>query len=162
MPVAARDGQTDDPVRIRADLKRPYLLMPMLLLGLAACIACVVCLAALAGAFYKPGVAAGAARAALLCFVPFAYIRWIYAARSVLILDNHGLRMTQPFATWSALWDEITFVQTTSAWDVTHRGGIAAGVRITLRDGHSRHIPDILAMTRTDLATLIAARRKHR
>ena len=160
MPVAMQHGQTEGPVVICADLKRPYLFLPMLLLGTGAGIAFVVCVAALAGAFHKPGIGAGAARATLLCLVPFSYIRWIYAARSVLVLDDQGLHMTQPFAKWSVRWEDITLVQTTSAWDVTHRGGIAAGVRISVRDASSRHIPDVLSIRRRELAAMIGARRK--
>ena len=95
-----------------------------------------------------------------MVFVPFAYIRWFYVKVTALTLDDTGLRMAQPFALWFVRWSEIHFVQTTSAWDVTHRGGIAAGVRIVLRDGSVRHIPDILEVTKTLLVQMIAARRE--
>ena len=155
MLLAASDRESKYPACIKADLRRVYLLIPTVLSGLAASIAAVVWFAAVAGVFNRPGVAAGAARATFLCFAPFAYIRWVYARRSVLIVNETGLRMRQPFASWSITWSQIASVGITSAWDMTHRGGIAAGVRISLRDGSSCHIPDILAVKRKELAQMI-------
>lgn len=153
-------GAVNRPLNIGTNMRSHYLRLPMWALALAIMVSAVVFLGGiLMSDSHLKGVSSSAVRAALLCSIPFAYIRWIYARRTQLTLDDDGVTLRQPFAVWTVAWNRISSVLVTSPFDVTHRGGIAAGVRLTLDDGVVRHIPDVLSLPRSELARCISLRR---
>lgn len=86
----------------------------------------------------------------------FAYIRWVYVARTRLVMDRAGLCLHQPLATQRAAWDEIADVRTVGPMMPTHRGGIPLAVRVTLSTGGSIGIPDVFTLRRDALTSCVA------
>ncbi len=143
-------------ISISPDVGRLYLKFPIVLSAIVAATALTI-----AVIFYaQPGhpaatIASAAMRIAVLSFVPFAYIRWFYPSRTNLVVNDVGITMRQPLATWTINWTDLSSVRATSPLEPTHRGGIAAGIRLLTTRGKPHHIPDIFKMRRNDIVNLI-------
>ena len=92
-------------------------------------------------------------------FIVWLVVRWTKSA-TILEMEKDGVTFKGLSARWTAPWTNIIAVRTRSAWEGTSAGGYSAGVRLTLRDGRTRDIPDYLVLPRADLAHLIDMRRK--
>lgn len=141
-----------------ADRRRWPLRLPLTVLGLIAAGAGVACLLGLFHVVHDPHLAGNAAQSMLFYGAMFAYLRWGYVGVTRLTLDASGVSLRQPFAAWSVAWPEIATITVTNWLDVGMRGGTAAGVRLRLRSGASRRIPDVFTARRAELARLIASR----
>lgn len=148
-------GSGDDAaVMIRADIRRATLRVPLFLL--AASVA--VCASILALGAVR--AEAGSLRIGTVCALGFAYLRWVYAARTMLIVDAEGVVFRQPHSRWRVGWREVARVSETDFLTPAHRGGVAAGVRLTMQAGGHRNLPNVLRLPRADLARLLAAKSK--
>lgn len=145
------------PLTVVADPGRPSIKLPCAVLGLVVLAALVVpVVAAVAGPRGSfQAVVPGCVLAFLLAGAVLSFIRLVYVRGTRLVLDEGGLALDQPFAAWRVAWADIVLVSVTSPYDPTHRGGIAAGVRLRLADGTSRHVPDVLSIERHELARMI-------
>lgn len=150
------------PLTVGADPGRACLRLPAL--ALAAVMAASVLVALWASLLGPPGAAGtvlpGCARAFLPAAAAWAYIRLLYVRLTRLTLDAAGLELRQPFARWRVGWAAIAGLTVTSPFDPTHKGGVAAGVRVRLADGTVRHIPDVLSVHRRDLVATIEEHRR--
>ena len=89
-----------------------------------------------------------------------SFLRLIYARVTRLTMDAAGVELRQPFRIWRAPWKEIAGIRVSGPFDPVHRGGVAAGVWLRLRDGTEHQIPDVLAVPRRELAQAIGERSK--
>lgn len=150
------------PVTIEADPGRPYIRVPILVLGVVVIVAAMVPLVvwAVHGTHALHAVVPASTQTFIIGSLVLYYIRIVYSGRTRLNLDAVGVTLEQPFASWTVRWAEITGLTVTSPWDLTHKGGVAAGVRLAVTLGRARHIPDVLRLKRGDVAALIEAHRK--
>ncbi len=141
------------PTILQADPGRWVFRLPLTILGCAVAASLLVILARVfagAGRELSPAAQAGA-RIAPLCALAYAYIRFVYVARTRLAIDDSGISLRQPVLSWTVSWPEISDIREAGPLVPTNRGGIAPAALLCLRQGGRRAIPDIFKVSRAEL-----------
>ena len=156
--MTAATGAPTWPICLAADPRRLAFRLALGVLGLAVLgSAALLVLRAVTGPAHWLGNSAQAASRILpISAAIFATIRWVYVARTRLVLDGAGLCLHQPLATRRAAWCEIADVQVVGPMMPTHRGGIPIAIRVTLSTGRTIAIPDVFTLRRDALAACVA------
>ena len=147
----------DAPTTLYADPKRWVFRVPLTILSWAITGSIlVICARVLAGSGRDLSLAARASsRIAPLCTLAYAYIRFVYVARTRLAIDAEGVSLQQPSLSWTVSWPELSDISEAGPLNPTNRAGIGAAAILHLRSGGKRSIPDIFAISRNELTACL-------
>ncbi len=147
------------PFTLRPDPTRWVFRLPLALLAIALTAAlATLCARILAGPGPQLSSAAQASlRIAPTCALVYAYIRWVYVARTRLVISREGVTLHQPLASWTCNWPDIADITAAAAPMLTHRGGIPSAAILHLRAGGRKSIPDIFALSCATLTARLVA-----
>jgi hypothetical protein len=157
--VTEKDDLAATDREFAADPRRLAFRIPLSLLAVGALGAGAVLLVRLiVGPSHAWGNAAQAASRVLpICAALYSYIRFVYIARTTLVINTRGVVLRQPLATRHAAWGEIIRVEEAGPLTPTHRGGFPVAARLTMQHEPTMNIPDIFAMRRGPLARKLEA-----
>lgn len=156
MPLSGAQNHTEaaSHASMRADMRRPILLLPTLALS-AICLVWLILLIAhktgIVGTGHEP---AGNQGPVAFCFLVLLWCMYRYGTR--LDLGSDGIHLTHRWYSQTICWADVGQVEVLSSWRPKFGGEIGAGVRIRHRSTpQSLFIPDVFPQRRHQLAASI-------